>query len=181
MNILLKTCCSIIGFGVIFMACSTETSGTATPEHPAFFDLSVFVKRLAKDLQQKEIEKTVEVNGLSQTLKIDSVNWADELAPFAQSNLNRPAFWDKDRVDSLREGDRTIITYSALDSSLFTRTLRIEKLDTSPVFIQIHNRFSSLIANTSQHLEWGPRHYEIYSEQYVKFGDDRVLKIRGAW
>lgn len=163
-------------------ACSNETAEAGTiADHPVFFDLANFVKTESDELKGIEIKKTVEVNGTSQTLTIANVDWNEELAPFAQSNLNRPALWDKYQVDSTERGERKTITYNALDSTLFTRKLVVEKVNNQPVEIYVHNRFSSLIAKTSQVLEWGPKHYEIYSEQYVKFGDDRLLKIRGEW
>ncbi len=149
-----------------------------------FFDLSNFVELQDSLLRGKPMTKSVTVNGAQQTLQLESVDWAEELAPFAQSNINRPALWDAYRIDSTESRGQRIFRYAALDSSLFTRRIEVVVEDArrpldSVVTIRVDNRFDSFIASTRQRLLWTPGHYEIYSEQAARMLDQRDLEIVG--
>ncbi len=150
----------------------------------ALFDLSAFVDYQAGRLAGTPITKRVRINEVDETRAIDTVDWATELAPFAQANINKPALLDSYREDSTRGADGGLtIEYAALDSALRVQRLRVEcagDCDYGQVRgIVIYTRFRSVIADTEQRLSWRPEGYEVYSKQDAMFADPYELFLSG--
>lgn len=171
------------------LACGTlgcaETVTEVNPlaESARFFNLVDFVARQDSALRGEGLTKTVVVNGLRETKEVEGVDWADELATFAQSDIDRPALWDQYAVDSAEvSGGRLAVTYEALYEDLFTRRLRVVFDAGGEVReLRIDNAFESIVADTEQHLEWAPGRYRVYSRQAAQLADERELEIEGVW
>lgn len=149
---------------------------------PGFFDLAAWAETEAARLAGTPVTKTVRVDGVTEERRLAEVDWAQELAPFAQSSIDRPALWDAYAADSSRAGGLTTLRYRALDSSLFTREVVVE-LDAARRVrvVRIDNRFDSYVADTRQRLRYGPRGYAVYSRQDARLMEPRELEIEVNW
>lgn len=148
-----------------------------------FFNLSEWAALQDSLLAGRGLEKTVVVNGLRESRRLDAVDWSEELAPFAQSDIDRPALWDRYDVDSVAtQGGGAVVVYEALDDDLFTRRLEVATDARGGVTrLAIDNAFESFVADTEQRLEWTPGAYRVYSRQDARLADARELEIEGRW
>lgn len=170
-------------------SCTADTDPAAIESlDPQWFNLNEFVEQQASLLAEVDLNKTVVVNGQSETQRVDTPVWVEELAPFAQSDIDRPALWDSYSVDTaIISVDRVWqITYSALDSALFTKRVQVVYFDLSmpldsAAIVNIDNSFSSYVADTRQRLRYAPQRYEVTSEQRARLLDPRTLRIVGRW
>lgn len=166
-------------------ACTAESDAAAAAGalDPDFFDLAAFVEQTAAALEGTALTKEVVVNGVTETRRVDSVDWRQELAPFAQSNIDRPALWDLyERVEAPTADPSTrLVAYTARDASLFTRSIRVLYRGDAVVNVDIDNRFESFVASTEQQLSWVPGRYTIRSVQRARLLDERTLRIEGTW
>ena len=154
---------------------------------PDFFNLSGWVEQRAIELEGVPLTKTVVINGLEEMRTIEDVDWADELAPFAQSNIDRPALWDAYAVDTMSAAEGQVtVTYRAIDSSLFTKRVQVLYADgvlplDSAFSIEVRNSFDSFVADTEQRLSIRPGHYTVVSRQAARLLEPRTLSISAAW
>ncbi len=167
------------------VACVTGPTQVDPAAQRALFDLSAFVEYQAERFGGTPIRKRVRINEVDETRTIDTVDWATELAPFTQANINKPAFLDSYVADSTRADDGGLtIRYAAVDSSLKVQRLRIEcsgDCDYGKVrAIEIYTHFESVIAEAEQRLSWKPGGYEVYSRQHTLFADPHELFLSGA-
>lgn len=171
----------------LFSCAGVSTDGDASALDPDFFNLIEFVAQEKERLANTPITKTVIVNGSSETQEIAKVDWDLELAPFAQSNIDRPGIWDSYSVDTTKGcGNRYTLAYTALDSNNFTKSINLLWSDValpldSLFALSIDNGFNSFIANTGQRLVWWTGGYEIMSVQDAILSDGRTLSIEGIW
>ena len=154
---------------------------------PQWFDLAAFVEETAAGITATRLEKRVVVKSVAESKTIADIDWAQELEPFAGSTIDRPALWDRYRVDTSRNAAQGWkVSYLATDSSLFTRSLEVSYADTrmpldTVAAIDVLNRFSSVIADTRQELHYEPGHYRIVSWQDVLLSKPRLLEIEARW
>lgn len=172
---------------------STMFSCTGDPQDvdvsavdPDFFNLKEFVAEQKEKMAGKSIAKTVIVNGIEETKELHEVDWELELAPFEQSNIDRPALWDGYEVDTSSCQGLTRLLYTATDPTSFTKSIEVTFRDKSnPIdsvsAVLINNGFTSYIAKTSQRLIWWENGYEIFSIQKAILSDKRNLSIRVVW
>ena len=151
-------------------------------DSPRFFSLTEFVATQDSVLAGRGLTKTVTVDGAAETRRAESVDWAEELAPFSQSDIDRPALWDRYRVDTTTRGGGRVVTYTALGDGEFTRRIAVERDGGGAVVrIEIDNGFESAVADTEQRLEWTPGRYRVYSRQAPGLVGGRELEIVGEW
>lgn len=166
-------------------SCKTEAVQIDPDARRAFFDLAAFVNFQDSLLSGKSMMKAVAIGRVDQAKRIEQVDWSEELAPFAQANLNKPAFLDSYAVDSVLTAEGKLeLEYVALDSSLRTRKLLVlcqENCDYANVLsIIVRNSTKSVIAETEQRLQWTPDGFEVYSRQATLFVKARELHLKGS-
>ncbi len=177
----------LLGLIILFSCGADQQGGDIAAIDPNFFNLAEFVEQEKQRMIDMSISKTVSVNGIEETKELTKVDWELELAPFAQSNIDRPAMWDAYEVDTSSCQGMTKVVYLSVDSSSFTRSLEVtyrdreEPLD-SVYAVLINNGFDSYIANTSQRLVWWEEGgYEINSIQQAMLSEERLLNIKLKW
>lgn len=170
-----------------FISCAGDlTEKNAAASDPNFFNVKEFVAQEKARMAGKTITKTVTVGGIEETKKLTEVDWELELAPFAQSNIDRPAMWDAYKCDTTRCMNYRQLLYKAVDSTKFTKVLQVTFLDKSTPLDSVYslvvkNGFDSYIAKTSQRLVWWDGGYEINSIQEAILSDERELNIQVEW
>ena len=169
--------------GLALGACAAGGEVSPLADSPRFFNLTEWVALQDSLLEGQSMEKRVVVNDVEETKRLDAVDWSEELAPFAQSDIDRPALWDRYAVDtSAAAGGNAVIVYEALDEELFTRRIEIAvDAEGGVTRLLIDNAFASLVADTEQRLEWAPGTYAVYSRQEARLSEPRELRIEGRW
>lgn len=175
----------IIIFCLIFAACKNPITDKKVPK--AFFDASDFfnaeIKRL--DSIKPTVIKTVSVNEKSETKELNNLNYTEELAPFVQSDINKPAWLDEYRIDTLRNEDtvsrylHTHIVYTALKESLKTKKFLVH-LDSlkEVIAIDITNSDDNSLAGAQHLLHYDKRSgFSINNKQHLALSNDSQVKV----
>jgi hypothetical protein len=167
-----------IGLLIVFAACGGKTDAAKNIDTTPFFDVKGFFNSEIKRLTEAsiKIEKTVTVKGHSETKIIDKADFAQELALFVSSDINKPAWRDKYRVE--KTTGRSLESFFATDDDLKTKRVDIYRFPPNGVAqIQILNSDKSSITESQQSLQ-----YEIgkgYSiETFQKFFGSDSSKTR---
>lgn len=98
-NITFIYCC-------ILFLCQCQTPEISETQQKELFDLAQFIQEKGDSLRlhQVNLEKTVQLNGSSETKTISAPNWTAELSEFSSSNINRPAWVDEYEVQKIKDG-----------------------------------------------------------------------------
>ena len=95
----------LIGLGLLFgWGCSdfSPTEASASLKVKKYFDLKGFMQEEVKRLSGREaFTKSLYVNGETETKSEVKIDLDKELDIFSESDINRPAWSDKYKVDSL--------------------------------------------------------------------------------
>ncbi len=120
----------LCGFLFGINACAEQTPPQYLGEKKAFFDLKNFLEKEIKTGLEtgKSVKKTVTVNGQSETKNMAITDWATELRPFLNADINRPAWQDKYlRKESRLENQDSVFEYYALRDALKVRHLIVQR------------------------------------------------------
>ncbi len=162
-----------------FSAC-IEVPTTTAKKDLVFFDLKEFFNNEVNNLERiKSVKKSVEINGVVEELVIDSLNFEEEFSVFLASDINRIAWIDKYKVDSLISNNQLqSISYSALDEKLKTQSLIISYTNNKVDQVTIKNIRTSLVSDSEQDLEYKVgKGYNIVSRQNTSMTEERLLKV----
>ena len=135
------------------------------------------VNRLEK--QKTTVNKTVRKNGISETQENISPVWDTELSLFSESDINKPAWSESYSVHK----DSTIISYTALDNKLRTRTIRIKTNKIGKlVELAVVNRTKNYLYTSSEQLLYIPDSlYSIIKMQNVILLGKNSYEIIGVF
>jgi hypothetical protein len=173
-----------------------QTEGAKPSAVSKWFDLKQFISKSNEILPKNApFEKTLQVQGTTESKKEVITDWANELAVFAQSDINRPAWRDKYQVDTLKitteqnpviADDTTavhMIRHIAKDKSLKTKSLSIKtNRKYEPLVIEILNEQSHFFSHSQQHLIWDLREgYSITAQQKMLFMDATETRLKGRF
>lgn len=172
-------------FLLFLTACQTTVSDKKMPK--AFFDASDFFNAeiIRLDSLKPAVIKTVTVNDKSETKELATLNYTEELAPFVQSDINKPAWLDWYRTDTMRNEDtvskylHTHILYTALKTSLKTKKFLVH-LDSlkQPIAIDILNSDDNAIAGAQHELHYDKRSgFSINNKQHLALSKDSDVKV----
>lgn len=146
-----------------------------------YFDLKgYFDSEVARLRKKGKAKKMATVDGKQEQRLIDSIDFGRELAVFADSDINRPAWTDAYEVDSSFNAQRELIglTYTSNDDNLKTRSITVDFEGASVSKILVKNEVASSITASSQVLSYQPAiGYSIESHQKVAMSDEHVFKI----
>ncbi|MDZ7879980.1 MAG: hypothetical protein U5L45_20040 [Saprospiraceae bacterium] len=140
---------------MLFTACGGKVDASKTADATPFFDVKGFFHNEIKRLTEggTKIEKTVTVRGQSETKMIDKANFAQELALFVASDINKPAWRDKYRIE--KTAGRSLESFFATDDDLKTKRIDIFRFPPNGVTqIQILNSDESSITESQQSLKY---------------------------
>lgn len=129
-----------------------------------YFSLNKYFKNEAAILSRLNpgLVKTISVSGKLQTKRPGSINWIDEFSLFTASDINKPAWIGKYRVDS----NASQVTYMALDSDLKVRRIEINK-----------NRFSALHPVSSVKIKIGVQNFLYTLNEELDYYTDSLYII----
>lgn len=175
---------TLLGMVVLLNACqsASEQADQAPEEMPlAFFDIKGYFSKEKERLVQTQpaVTKKVAINGETEEKKLDSLDFGRELTVFIQSDINRPDWVEKYRIDSVMQGNKlTELHYQALDDKLRTRQIDIIFNNDQVNEIHIEKGGTNIVAGSEQELTYLPgQGYTIKSRQYTALSRDKELSI----
>jgi hypothetical protein len=180
---------SLLGLVLLVQSCfpSVEEPPT-TGDQPSFFDLSDYMEAEMEKLQrlQPAVTKRVNLRGEEQVKSLDSLNYRQELKPFADSDINRPAWYDKYDADTTRaeSGETYTVTYTCLADNLRVRELSVTFRSGSDkvLALRLSKRTDSLVEELKQELSYHPGEgYRMISEQHPLLGQGHRAEVEVRW
>ena len=173
----------ISAFSLLFFAigCSSAES-TKQVSSGSFFDLkSFFNKELTRLEKINTVNKVIELNGQREERNISDLDFSKELILFSSSDINRIAWKDKYKVDSIKNdnGQLSALDYTALTDKMRTQSLYISFLNNEVDSIFINNKIIGLATQSQQNLHYVPKQgYSIHSSQSALVDKERSVFIQ---
>jgi ketopantoate reductase len=167
-------------------SCTQGSSNTKKAEvQLPFYDLKTYFKNEIDRLNQSnlQVEKVVKINEESEVQQLNDINYEQELKLFTNSDINRMAWFDKYKIDSIFE-DRQLkaLHYTALDEDLKTKSVQINFSKQEIDQVLIENSTESFIASSMQSLAYQPKSgYQIITSQKTKLGKKQAVSIAVAF
>jgi hypothetical protein len=146
-----------------------------------YFDVKGYFENNIAQLkkQHRAITKTVVHNGTAESKKIEISNWETELALFAESDINKPAW----KGSYTKFDSAGTVIYTANNTDLRTRRIIICKREDGGINqLSIYNQVNNALYNTSETLNYYPDSaYTIEKYQKVKLLGANTYKITGKF
>ena len=165
------------------LACNSTSQNAEEERQIFFFDLQTYfdeeIERLS-ELQPK-VEKILSIDQEEEILSVDTLNYANELEVFRQSDINKVSWQDKYQAYTTRnvDGEAQRIVYTALDEKLGTRSIDISFKEGKPQQISIQKAVQSPVLQSSQDLIYQPKiGFSIAQKQKVKLMAEKELKVK---
>jgi len=171
----------------IFLSACNEIATPATQgDKPnIFFDLKGFFQKEKAHLEKiNSFKKIVSIDGVSEEKTLTKLDFEKELSIFIASDINRPAWSDKYKVDSTftEKNQLTKLTYTALDNSLKTKVLTIDFLNNIASKIAIEKSTDNTIAQSKQFLTYNiGKGYTIQSEQNLSLSTTKTIRVNVSY
>jgi len=158
-------------------AMPTEKNGTQA----SFFDLKDFFDKEINSLSSiKGIKKTVLVDGVEEEQERTTFNLEEELASFIDADINRPAWLDQYRVDSVLNSQEQLqeLQYEALKPTLKTKKITITFEKGVVTRITIKRGLSNMAATSVQELiYYTGKGYSIKKDQSLVFSTPTAMSM----
>ena len=175
---------TLIVLPFLLLACSSTEADTSVEVAP-FFDLRGYILAETNRLSaaKTKVEKTISLNGKTETKKIDDINLMNDLRLFREADINKPAWVDKyETQQQALSAGHTLTNYVATDSSLIVRRLTVEQDQGATTRIEIERHTGTVLSDGRHLLTYAPaRGYDVVTTQKNKFGDDVVATITVRW
>ena len=151
----------LLMFAVVGLYCCAPQSSVEVAQTKPFFDLIGYIKteevRLKKAVTKAK--KVTEVNAQREEREVIQPNFEEELAVFSQVDINRPAWYNQYKADTVRSETGAVLklTYLAQNVTLKTRSMEVS-LDTLGQVsnILIKAKSDNPVASTEQILTYSP-------------------------
>ncbi len=178
-----KTLKQFLFFFLIGVLAACQSNGPApekAPELP-FFDLQSFFEAEIQRLNEKQprLQKTVMVNDKEESQTLSRLAYDQELSVFLNSDINRPAWYDKYQIDSVRKDNQLArLEYTAQDPDLRVRKIQVHFAGDEVSAVIIDKKTDNIVARSGQHLEYRPDEgYQIQSRQQTTISKEQDLEI----
>jgi hypothetical protein len=137
-------------------SCGSDAPGSGKTPAP-YFDLKVYmegeIRRL--DAEQPRVVKKVQFNGQEETMQPPSLNYAEELRIFLDSDINRPAWRGMYDCDTIVSGESAFrVRYVAREKSPLVRLLTINYEEDEITEIGVERSSKTLLLGSSQVLNY---------------------------
>lgn len=167
------------------MAACTPSSADAVEEELPFFDLRGYIDSEVDRLTEAKVRvnKTITLNGVSETKSLDEVNFSNDLRLFREADINKPAWREKYTTEEQSlSGSHLITTYLAQDSNLIVLKLLVEEDQGVPIRIELERKTGTILSDGVHQLKYAPASgYSVKTKQTNRFGDDIDALIDVKW
>ena len=160
---------------IISTGCSTSTNPTTDKMDKPFFDITAFLEKEIDGNQLTEIEKTVRINGESETKVLKDFDLKKELSIFFDSDINKPSLFDKYNTF---ETDHSI-TYKTEEKELPVQRIKVFKAENGDIQkLLINLKADKQIYTSDKELTYEPKvGFSIRSTQKVPLSDEKAYEI----
>lgn len=170
---------------LIFTNCNSSDGVKKTRQAKTFFDFPAYFNTEIERLNMADVslKKQVSIGEKSENLTSKPEDFSAELRLFSETDINRSSWADKYRSDSLmNQNNIERLTYTALDSSLSIREIRIDYEGKNVAQIDIYKRQQSFVGSSRQRLRYTPKEgYLINSYQKTWFSKPKTLEIAASF
>lgn len=163
---------------ILLYATSCTEDKKAPDGQNAYFDIRGFFTTEAARLSEKAptVTKLVSHNGKTEEKKLKIANWEQELDLFIASDINKPSWRNSYDI----EKERNLTTYTATDTSLKVRRIRVQRAGNRISSIEITNKVNNEIYSSTETLVYYPDSlYSIDKQQNVTGLGENSYKIYG--
>ena len=164
---------------ILLTSCGEENINS---EHKQYYDIAYFFKQESVALQKNKMKivKQIIKDGAKDLKTFDNINWQKELKPFADCDINKPAWINSYLTDTitLKNGGITI-TYTAKEEKLPVRRIKISFTN--------ENLIEDIVIRKERHNfyyrsdDWfvyrAMKGFEIKGSQKVHFLDETIYEI----
>lgn len=157
---------------LLLSACFGERVERQLAREP-YFDLAGFMQTQIDSLNASDVQvrKQVVLNDEQEERVVALEDFRQELGVFVDSDINRPAWFDKYTVDSVLQDDRlSRLHYRSQDSTLRTRELMIDWQEGRVSAIHVRNYSQTVLSQTQQYLT-----YEVGKEYRIRTNEQGLL------
>lgn len=164
-----------------FTGCASggEEEGLTAPD--AFFDLKGYIKGEIRRLSeiQPEVLKRIAIDGRGEEKTFDSLDYEKELDIFSRSDINKIAWLDKYRVDSVFQGGQLVrLTYTSKDKDLKTHLLEVQFSGGQVTQVHVQNKTESIVADVGQEIWYQPaKGYRLASRQSTALTEEKEVEV----
>lgn len=168
---------------LLFISACQEISTPAQPSEKTniFFDLKGFFQEEKAVLEKRNsFKKIVSINGVSEEKDLSTLNLDNELSIFMASDINKPAWSDKYKIDSIYGADNQLaqIKYHSLDESLKTKKINIDFKNNNVSKVAIEKSTDNAVAQSKQYLTYTKdKGYVIQSEQTLSLSETKTIIV----
>lgn len=162
-------------------ACGLEGIQESQASKKQFFDLAGYVQNELerRPWQGQNITKKISVNGQSESQTLSNPDLSKDLALLANADINKPAWIDKYRIETI-DNDTT---YIAIDNKLRTQLLQVIRDDQNAVArIEVTRQSGNILSNNNQVLTYKPASgYRISSDQIGDLLGSTLVTVEVEW
>lgn len=160
---------------LFFMTACTQQKDSSDKVQKVYFDLASIVQNDIDINAQTKAgeEKTVLINGATETKKIDTVHWEKELETIINCDINKPSWKGKYLIQTTKNPRK--ISYLATSSKIPVRNMVVfYKAQTDSIYyIEIEKKMGTFIFSNEQHIFYYPKKsFKIIAKQQAVFMND---------
>lgn len=172
----------LLACSVLLLLASCQSKPADSGKTHSFFDLTGYFNDQLKQLENSNftLQKTITKDGQTETVIVDSVNWKNELHSFIESNLDKPAYHISYNTDSVINGNSKTLFYSARDSTLLIKTIKIHLNQNVVDTIYINKVISNGYVKSGEDLYYyGNGNFEIRVSNTPRIGKNISFVLTG--
>ena len=162
---------------IYFSSCTSEVSNSSIK----LFNSASFIRSEIAVLNSNNshLLKTVEYNSSKEIFQLDTVNWNKELELITASNISEKYL--SYTIDTLKQNDSTIITYSSKETKSEVRKFVVVKYQNAIKRIAIERMKENTFYFSKQEIEYVPQTYfSIYAKEKMILSDTTYYRITGV-
>ncbi len=141
---------------LILTGCNSEKE--FSPSHESvYFDVPSYFLALADSLDSTQVyvNKTLQLDGNTEIVRVKPRSWKDELAVFSAIDLNKSSYIGKYQIDSVLSSQGLEVKYISLDKKLPVKSISIQFDNSGNVYsFQAEKTDYSIILNSEISLEY---------------------------
>ena len=167
----------ILSFSCFFFtACEVDSN---TVERVEYFDIEEYVTNFLKNQTNTfDVEKTVALNGEYESKTLKAYDISKELEMMKKFNINKASLSGKYEVSTINNESSETTIYTALEESLFTRTLTVTKEKNVISQIKIEGLRQSILSESKQTVIFAPeKSFQLISEDNNRYSKDLEKEI----
>ena len=161
---------------IFWTACSTTEIPTVNKKlDKPFFDIITYLDDEIEKSQLTQIEKTVQINGESETKVLKDFDLKKELSMFYDSDINKPSLFDKYNTFETEHS----ITFKTEDEELSVQRIKIFKGENGDFQkLLINRKAAKQIYSSDKVLTYESNiGFSIQNTQKVKFSEEKAYEI----